>query len=870
MYWKEECTITPKMIIVDGNSLMFRAFYALPPLTTSTGVATNAIHGFLNMLIRILGEEKPTHVAVAFDLKGPTFRHEAFTQYKAGRKPTPDELNEQLQSIRRLLAAMGIRVVTKSGYEADDLLGTLAVRAQEEEIPVLLVTGDRDALQLVDDGIEALITKRGITQIERFDRRRIEEEYGIPPKNLIDVKGLMGDVSDNIPGVPGIGEKSALKLIAQFGTLETLLDNIGEVKGNKQKELLETYSGQALLSKKLGAIDCHVDVDVALEDLRFAWPSPESIYETFMEFELKSIYRRIAAKSEAGDDETAPLLQAFAAKEIEVRDLDMLQSVVEEVRSCGEMAFTLQPELTIAAGSAMVYRIVDTHTLLEPGMDQVQVFSTLRLLFEDAGVEKTVYDVKTVLHKLHGWDLELKGRRCDVMIAAYLLDPAQGGASIETLSERYLGESASHAAAVMALGETMVKKLEKEGMASLFWDVEMPLAAVLYHMELLGFCVDTRMLASLNADYASRLETLTEEIHELSGRHFNINSPRQLGEVLFDELGLASGKKTKTGYSTDIEVLEGLASEHPVVPRIIEYRKIQKLKATYVEGLLRAANPVTHRVHTSFKQTVTATGRISSIEPNLQNIPVKTEMGREIRKVFVPGKPGHVLIGADYSQIELRVLAHISCDAVLIDAFRNGQDIHARTAAEVFGTPISEVTPYMRSSAKAVNFGIVYGISDFGLSRNLGISRKQAGDYINRYLERYTGVRTYMDEIVERGKRDGYVKTLMGRRRYLPELVSPNYNVRSFGKRVALNTPIQGTAADIIKVAMVRVDRTLKEKRMEARLILQVHDELILESPEDEAERAAEILKDCMENVIELSVPLVVDVRTGYTWFDAK
>ena len=856
-------------MVVDGNSLMFRAFYALPPLTTSEGVATNAIHGFLNMLIRILTDEEPTHVAVAFDMKGPTFRHEEYGEYKAGRKPTPDELNDQLEIIQDLLAAMGVRVVTKQGYEADDLLGTLAARAREEDVHVLLVTGDKDALQLVDTGVEALITKRGITRIERYDRERIEDEMGIPPERLVDVKGLMGDASDNIPGVPGVGEKTALKLIAQFGSLEGVLENIGGVRGPKLKELLAKYSQQACMSKRLGEIDRRVDVDVALEDLRFAWPSAERIQDAFIRLELRSIYRRIAAKSPENGGEGKPL-PALAAKEVEVRDFDMLQSVVEAARLSGKIAFTLRPELTLASGGAMYYRIANTHTLFEPGMDQLQVMTTLRLLIEDPAIEMVVYDLKSVLHALESWEIPLKGRCFDVMVAAYLLDPAQGGAAPEALAERYLGETAGHAAAVYALGAAMEEKLEAEGMAELFHEVEMPLVRVLYDMETLGFCVDTGMLAALDAEYAARLNALTGEIYALCGREFNINSPRQLGEVLFDVLGLPSSKKTKTGYSTDIEVLEGLASEHAAVPLIIEYRRVQKLKTTYTEGLLRAADPVTKRVHTSFKQTATATGRISSAEPNLQNIPVKTEMGRELRKAFVPGGHGQLLVGADYSQIELRVLAHTSGDEVLIDAFNSGQDIHARTAAEVFNTPIAEVTPRMRSSAKAVNFGIVYGISDFGLARNLGIPRKQAGEYIERYLERYTGVRAYMEEIVERGKRDGYVTTLMGRRRYLPELKSPNYNVRSFGKRVALNTPIQGTAADIIKVAMVRADEALRERRLLSRVVLQVHDELVLEAPKDESRVAAALLKEAMENVIRLSVPLVADVRVGATWYDAK
>jgi len=859
----------PKLIIVDGNSLMFRAFYALPPLTTSAGAATNAIHGFLNMLIRVLTEEEPTHVAVAFDLKGPTFRHEEYGEYKAGRKPTPDELNEQLDSIHGLLQAMGVRVVAKPGYEADDILGTLSARAQKSGMPVLLFTGDRDALQLVGDGVEAVLTKRGITQTERYDSERIRSEWGISPASLIDVKGLMGDASDNIPGIPGVGEKTAVKLIAQYGSVEGVLEHRGEVKG-KLGQLLSEYAEQALMSKRLGTIDRDVALDVELDDLAFTWPDPASIQEPFAELELKSIYRRIMDRGAQAQGTAAPEPAAPGAETVEVRDLGALHEVVETVRKAGRMAFTLQPELTIAAGGDRYYKPVDTHTLLDPGMEPQQVYMALNLLFSDPTVKKTVYDLKRAMHDLARWDIQLLGECDDVLTAAYLLDPTQGSASVEALTEKYIGEGAGNAAAVYSAGRVMRAKVAQEGMEELYTEVELPLTQVLFDMETLGFCVDTDMLETLNREYGQALDGLTNEIYALAKHPFNLNSPRQLGEVLFEELGLASGKKTKTGYSTDIEVLEGIASEHPIVPRIIEYRKIQKLKATYAEGLLRTADPITHRVHTSFKQTVTATGRISSTEPNLQNIPVRTEMGRELRKAFVPGGPDKILIGADYSQIELRVLAHISGDETLIDAFRAGQDIHARTAAEVFDTPMDRVTGAMRSSAKAVNFGIVYGISDFGLARNLGIPRKQAKTYIEKYLERYPGVRQYMEEIVERGKRDGYVTTLMGRRRYLPELASPNFNVRSFGKRVALNTPIQGTAADIIKVAMVRADRALREKHLNARLVLQVHDELILEAPEEEEQEAGAVLRDCMEQVLSLAVPLVVDVRAGHTWYDAK
>ncbi len=764
-----------------------------------------------------------------------------------------------------------MRVVTKQGYEADDLLGTLAARARKKRTFTSACDRDKDALQLVDTGVEALITKRGITRIERYDHERIEDEMGIPPASLIDVKGLMGDASDNIPGVPGVGEKTALKLIAQFGSLEGVLENIGGVRGPKLKELLAKYSQQACMSKRLGEIDRRVDVDVALEDLRFAWPSAERIQDAFMRLELRSIYRRIAAKSPENGGEEKPL-PAFAAKEVEVRDFDMLQSVVETARLSGKIAFTLRPELTLASGGAMYYRIANTHTLFEPGMDQLQVMTTLRLLIEDPAIEMVVYDLKSVLHALESWEIPLKGRCFDVMVAAYLLDPAQGGAAPEALAERYLGETAGHAAAVYALGAAMEEKLEAEGMAELFHEVEMPLVRVLYDMETLGFCVDTGMLAALDAEYAARLNALTGEIYALCGREFNINSPRQLGEVLFDVLGLPSGRKTKTGYSTDIEVLEGLASEHAAVPLIIEYRRVQKLKTTYTEGLLRAADPVTKRVHTSFKQTATATGRISSAEPNLQNIPVKTEMGRELRKAFVPGGHGQLLVGADYSQIELRLLSHIADDKEMQKAFLDGVDIHTVTASEAMNVPIDQVTPQMRSSAKAVNFGIIYGISEFSLAQDIGVTRAQAKAYMDAYFDHYQGVRRYMKQVISEAKENGYAETLMHRRRYLPELQSSNYNTRSFGERVALNMPIQGTAADLIKLSMVRVFDALQKQYPTARLVLQVHDELIVECDQEDGPGVLQLLKHEMEGVWTLCIPLSVDggVRVGATWYDAK
>lgn len=863
---------TPKCVIFDGHSLMFRAFYALPPMTTIDGLHTNAIHGFLNMMFKCLKDESPTHVVVAFDLKGPTFRNDKFSDYKANRKPTPHELSEQVINIKSLLYSMNISVVASEGHEGDDVIGTIASIAKDNSIDVVIVTGDRDALQLVDDGIEVALTKRGISYIERYDVKRIEDEYGMEPKALIEVKGLMGDSSDNIPGVPGIGEKTALKLISQFGTIENMYGKMDELKASKMKDRLIEFKDQALISKWLGTIKCDIDLDITVDELLFSLPTPKSIKDEFNKFELKTAYKNMLSMANMinNNNDDGNNEDFATADSVDITDIDTLKTVIDLVKKEKKIAITLWPNLTISVNDKLYYRVVETHTLLEPGIDHKMMFGLLDSVLGDESIKKTMFDYKTMEHSLNKQGIAIKGCIIDLMIASYLLEPTRTINDIKTLSQMFIDEDREDAAVLYTIENIAMPKIEKDGMKSLYFDVEMPLACVLKDMEDYGFCVDIELLKQLKEKFDATLSDITEKVYGLAGQEFNINSPKQLGEVLFDKLGLKYVKKTKTGYSTDIESLEAIVDDHEIIPLIIEYRKVHKLNSTYVVGLMRAADKSTNRVHTSFKQTVTATGRISSIEPNLQNIPIRTDMGRELRKAFITSNNDYLLVGADYSQIELRVLAHISNDSVLIDSFNKGEDIHTRTASEVFDVSIGEVTEKMRSSAKAVNFGIVYGVSDFGLARNIGISRKEAKEYIERYFARYTGVSKYMEEVVEQGKQDKFVTTIFGRRRYIPELASSNYNVRSFGKRIALNTPIQGSAADIIKIAMINVSNSLRDNGLSSKLILQVHDELILECPKNEIDLASKILKDSMENVVKLDVPLTVDVKCGESWYDTK
>lgn len=856
-------------MIIDGNSLMYRAFYGIRFLSTSKGVLTNAVYGFTNMLFNLIEQYHPDYIGVAFDLKAPTFRHEMYEEYKGNRQKTPEELLPQFDLLKRLLKAMNIPIFEEEGYEADDILGTFSRIAEEQGLDAYLVTGDRDAIQLVSDNTTVLLNRRGITDIHAFDPKEVEKEYGLTPDQIIDLKALMGDSSDNIPGVPGVGEKTALKLLRQYKTLEEVLNNIDQISGKKLKENLTNYREQAILSKKLATIIKDVPIEINLEDSHYEIPNTAELKAILEELEFNSIISRLdfddsQQKSQAIEDDR---------KIVEIDSLDQLSDCINDALRQDRIALLFDSDIvTFAWDKKQVYSIRIYQDMVSGGLDLWDVMEKLRYVLSDKKIGKVVHDGKRLLLQAWEQDIEVNNLYFDTFIAAYLLDSTHTRYDVKYLVYEYLGIDADKVDAghVLLLAEELETRLKDLDMYDLYRDIEHPLIQVLADMEWTGFNVDKNTLKELDLEFANILEELTNSIYELAGEEFNINSPKQLGIILFEKLGLPVVKKTKTGYSTNIEVLEKLKGKHEIIEKIIEYRQVMKLKSTYSEGLLNVIDPKDGRIHSSFNQTITATGRISSTDPNLQNIPVRMEMGRRIRRVFVPTNEDYVLVDADYSQIELRVLAHISGDPTFIDAFKNNQDIHLRTASEILGIPIDEVTPEQRNDAKAVNFGIVYGISDYGLARNLGISRAEAQEYIDNYFKRYPGIKEYMERIVELGKKQGYVTTLMGRRRYLPELSSRNFNTRSFGERIAMNTPIQGTAADIIKKAMNDVYYELKARGLRSKLVLQVHDELIVDTYKPELEEVKEILKNKMENAIELSVPLVVDIGVGSNWYNAK
>lgn len=875
-----------KIVIIDGNSLMNRAFYALPPLTNSKGVHTNAVYGFTNMLFKIINDEKPEYIAAAFDRKAPTFRHIEYAEYKAGRKKMPPELGEQFPVVKDVLAAFKIGIYEIDGYEADDIIGTVSKICENDDMEVLIYTGDRDALQLVSPNTRVAITRKGITDLDVYDEKAIMEKYQVTPRQFIDVKGLMGDQSDNIPGVPGIGEKTAVKLIKEFGNVENLIQNIDKISGKKVKELMENYREQAVFSKRLATIVTDVPIQFDLNEIKIENPDNQKLAYLFKDLEFKSLL----AKVPPGDNgsTTAAMKHYKTAGEEEIFEL------IKNIKASGEfaMAFNIK-------GSDFYNTDIDGIGISWNGKDAIyippegHIISMLGEVFEDNNIKKICHNAKNGFVSLSKHDISLQGVGFDTAIASYLLNPSESTYNIDELVGRYLHESmpsekdiaetvknsgntgflgdylCSQAVYMYRLYDVLKQQLHENDMTDLYYNVEHPLVEVLAFMEIQGFKIDEDILIRLSKEFGDEIDRLTGEIYSLSGETFNINSPKQLGYILFEKLDLPVIKKTKTGYSTDAEVLEKLSSQHDIVKKILEYRQIMKLKSTYVDGLLNIIKE-DKKIHSSFNQTVTATGRISSTEPNLQNIPVKVEMGRRIRKAFVPSDNDYSILSADYSQIELRVLAHIAKDKNLIEAFYNKLDIHTKTASEVFNVSLSEVTPLMRSRAKAVNFGIVYGISDYGLSRDLGIPRKEAKTYIDNYLDKYDGVRKYMDDIIESAKSDGFVTTILNRKRYIPEIKSTNFNVRSLGERLAMNTPIQGSAADIIKIAMIKVYRELKKRSMKSRLILQVHDELILEVHCDEVDEVKAIIKDNMEHALTLTVPLEVDINIGNSWFEAK
>ena len=868
-----------RFLVLDGSSLIFRAFYALPGLSDSHGQPTGAIFGFSNMLTKLMAEQQPDLMVLAFDKSRHTFRTERYADYKGTRDKTPEELLSQFPLLREFAANMGIPFLEKDNYEADDIIGTLATQAAAKGYDVRVITGDRDALQLVRPNLRVLLTKKGISEIKDYDTAAFEEEYGFEPLKLIDLKGLMGDTSDNIPGVPGVGPKTASKLLLAYGSVENVLAHVGEVSGKKLKENLQTYADQARLSKELATIELHVpDLAFAEEDYRIQ-PDMEKMQAFCDDHELRAVWRNferlygpaeLALDLDGGENGAAAQDLSYDLwDEAAVKTAAKAPYLAVSGIFSGLAPFASLEGLAVVAGP-------DAEKAGFVARDSAAFPALLQLLESDQ---------QAVVFGLKRYDQAgLRGQKAffDVELAAYLLEPERSKYALSELSQKYLQEAAPEsfddekaqavweAKAISRLYPLLGAKLEEEKLTHLMDTIELPLVEVLAAMEQNGVYVNRAHLAEKTEEVAGRLQKIEAAIYEMAGHDFNLNSPKQLGVVLFEELGLPVRKKTKTGYSTNAEVLESLRLEHPIIEQILAYRLWSKLKSTYLDGITGLIRTDTGRVHTNFNQTVTATGRLSSSDPNLQNIPVRTEEGRMIRALFEPGEGYDYLLSADYSQIELRLLAHMSGDENFIDAFKRGQDIHARTAAEVFGIPLEEVTPELRRHAKAVNFGIVYGISDFGLARNLHISRKEAGDYISRYFTRYPGVRAFMDKVVAEAHETGYVTTMFGRRRELPAIKSRNFNQRMLAERMAMNTPIQGTAADVIKLAMIAAFRKLREAGLKSRILLQVHDELVLEVKESELETVQAILHEAMEHVVSLSVPLSIDVHWGRNWAEAK
>ncbi|MCD2348808.1 DNA polymerase I [Clostridium guangxiense] len=866
-----------RLLILDGNSLMNRAFYALPPLTNKEGLHTNAIYGFITMLLKMKEEINPSYIVTTFDRKAPTFRHKEYSEYKAGRKKMPEELFEQFAVLKELLSKLAINIYEIDGFEADDLIGTLACFAKERSIEVYIVTGDRDALQLADDNVKVVINKKGMTEKEIYDKNRMIEEFGVTPTQFIDVKGLMGDNSDNIPGVPGIGPKTAFKLIQDYGSVENVLNNIDEIKGKKVKENLTQYAEQAVFSKKLATIMTNVPFDIDLDAIKSKEEfDADGVRDIFMKLQFKSLLEKIPGGKAQNNE----------LKEINYETIENIDRFEEILKSTAEtvyMIFEIKDGNVYSKSyldkmylSSSKEYVINVKKMLEENPERTK--KIMKAFFEDSKTSKVSHNIKVGYTVLHKMGIKLENLIFDTAIAEYLINPSQKeynltDMSVELLNLNISGEGDSlevkKVHVLKEIYEKLKNKIRDLNMDELYYHVELPLVKVLSSMENEGFKVEKLELQELGDKFSSIIKETQKSIYEMAGEEFNISSPKQLGKILFEKLDLPVIKKTKTGYSTNAEVLEKLYNEHPIIEKIMNYRQVTKLYSTYVEGLKQVIDK-DGKIHSSFNQTVTTTGRLSSTEPNLQNIPIKSEMGREIRKVFVPNNDDCVILSADYSQIELRVLAHISGDEKLIDAFKHHSDIHTKTASEVFKVPIEDVTPRMRSNAKAVNFGIVYGIGDFSLAQDLKISRKEAKTYIDTYFERYPNVKKYLDNAVEKGKKDKYVTTIMNRIRYIPEINASNKMVRSFGERLAMNTPIQGSAADLIKLAMVNVYKKLNESKLKSKIILQVHDELILNVYNDELLKVKEIVKREMEKVMELKVPLEVDINIGKTWYEAK
>ncbi len=887
-----------RMILLDANSLIYRAFYALPLLKNSRGQYTNAVYGFMNMLFNLLEKEEPAYLLAAFDLPAPTFRHQVYPDYKAHRQKTPDELGEQILLIKEILAAMQIKVIEKAGFEADDIIGTCCRQATAAGIDSLIVTGDADALQLISEKVKVALTKKGITNIDIFDSARVKEKYGLLPEQIIDFKALKGDSSDNIPGVPGIGDKTATKLLQKFVTLDEVLENTAALPGKKVPENLRLYREQALLSRELATICCHVPLDLHLSDYKRKTYDISRLKEIFTDLEFKRLLGKITSKLRTPSPTLPKKESGLIPLPLEGAEIceENLLLVAKKVATGKEiyLFFTsingkelfkrkdVPDILALGIGEDNYYI-----NLAENAATVEKLFSILQGALENLAIKKITSQGKFLCHYL----LEEKGLvlpanisflTFDVIIAAYLLKPDRKDFSLTTLAKDFLIISGTASEAdipcspifslhlLRKLYHLLDEKISALTMEELMFNLELPLIPVLAAMERQGVAVDGKILKNMGEKAKEQEKLLRSEIYTLAGEEFNINSPKQLRVILFEKLKLPVIKKTKTGASTDASVLEELASQHDIVAKILQHRQLFKLRTTYLEGLSPLIDPLTGKIHTTFNQTVTATGRLSSTEPNLQNIPIRQKEGRLIRKAFIPGKKEWLLLAADYSQIELRLVAHLSEDEGLRQAFRAGQDIHQHTAAEVFHVPLDKVTETMRSRAKAINFGIIYGMSDYGLAQNLGITRQEAAEFIEKYFQRYPGVKNYLYSTIEKAKENGFVTTMLNRRRYLPEINHTNSNLRNFAKRMAINMPVQGTAADLIKKAMIQVAALLKKENLKAKMLLQVHDELVFEVPHSELDRTASLVKDTMENVIALKVPLIVDMKYGYDWLNME
>jgi len=880
-----------RLFLIDGNSFCYRAFYAIRALTNSKGLPTNALYGFVTMLNKLIKENGPEMLAVAFDLKGPTFRHKKFEEYKAHRKPMPDDLASQMPLIKKVVSAYNIPIFEVEGYEADDVLATLAKKAEEHNIETFIVTGDKDALQLVDPHIKVISThKEGLI----YDAEKVKEVYGVEPERMTDIMALMGDPTDNIPGVPGIGEKTAVELIVEFGSLDNLLKNVDRVKGEARKKAIRDNEKAALLSRDLAVLDTDVPIKIDFKELELKEPDQSALMELFKEFEFKSLLKDVTPKEKLVSDYEL------------VCDGKRLKKLLAELKEAKEFAFDFEttsedPMLAAIVGVSFSYKIGHVWYIpFNKYFTADEVLAELKPILENAGIGKIGQNIKYEYIVLANYGINLRGITFDTMVGSYLLNPSKLNHNLEDISLDYLnhkmttpiqellgkGKNAitmdkvevekvcayccEDSDVTLRLKEILAKEISAKGLDNLFYDVEIPLVEVLAIMEINGVAIDREYLADLSKEMGRKLDKLTKKIYEIAGEEFNINSPKQLSKVLFEKLKLPVVKRTKTGISTDEEVLTKLSLKHELPLSLLEYRELSKLKSTYVDNLPALINPKTGKVHTSFNQTVTATGRLSSSDPNLQNIPIKTEEGKKIRRAFIPSGKGNLLVSADYSQIELRILAHLSGDEHLMKAFKDGLDIHAFTASLVFGIEEKDVTPEMRGMAKTVNFGIVYGMSPYGLSQSLRIEVDKAKEFIDAYFERYPDVKQYLESLIEDARTNGFVTTLLGRRRYIPEINSRDMRLRQFAERTAVNTPIQGSAADIIKVAMIAINEKLEKEEMETKMTLQVHDELVLDVPKGELVRACEIVKDCMERLMKLKVPVEAHIEVGKNWLELE